>query len=74
MLEVDEPHKLSYTWASQGETTTVTWTLKEDSVGTTHLHFEQSGFSEETKAYPGAIEGAISSWKHFGEQLKTVLS
>src|SRR5690606_1659974 len=74
VLEVDEPHKLSYTWASQGETTTITWTLKEGPDGTIHLHFEQSGFSEQTKAFPGAIEGAKSSWQQFGEQLKTVLA
>lgn len=73
VLEVEEPYKLSYTWASQGETTTVTWTLKESSNNTTQLHFEQSGFSEETKAYPGALEGAKSSWTQFCEQLKTIL-
>jgi len=31
VLEVDEPHKLSYTWVSAGESTTVTWTLKKGS-------------------------------------------
>lgn len=73
VLEIDEPNKLSYTWASAGETTTITWTLKEGSDGTTHLHFEQTGFSEATKAQPGAIEGAKYSWTQFGEQLKNVL-
>ncbi|WP_339230972.1 SRPBCC family protein [Oceanobacillus sp. FSL K6-2867] len=73
VLEVKEPHKLSYTWASQGENTTVTWTLKEGSDGTTNLHFEQVGFSEETKATKGAIEGAIYSWTKMGEQLGNVL-
>lgn len=73
VLEVEEPHKISYTWASQGENTTVTWTLKEGSDGTTHLHFEQAGFSEETKATKGAIEGAIYSWTKMGEQLGEVL-
>ena len=34
VLEVDEPHKLSYTWVSAGESTTVTWTLKKGSDGT----------------------------------------
>lgn len=29
VLEVNEPHSLSYTWASAGESTTVTWTLKK---------------------------------------------
>lgn len=72
VLVVDEPHTLSYIWASQGETTTITWTLREES-GTTHVHFEQSGFSEATKAYPGALEGARSSWTAFAEKLKTLV-
>lgn len=55
---MEEPHTLSYTWASAGETTTVTWTVTEGSDGTTHLHFDQSRFSEATKARQGAIEGA----------------
>lgn len=74
VLEVDEPHKLWYTWLSQGETTTVTWTLQEESDGNTRLHFEQSGFSEETKSYPGALEGAKSSWEEFGKQLEKILA
>lgn len=73
VLEVEEPYTLTYTWASQGETTTITWTLKEGTDGTTHLHFEQTGFSEETKSYPGALEGARSSWQEFGEKLENVL-
>lgn len=73
VLEVEEPHKLSYTWASAGETTTITWTLKTDSDDGTHLHFEQTGFSEKTKATKGAIEGAKYSWMNFGEQLKKML-
>ncbi|WP_188455378.1 SRPBCC family protein [Virgibacillus oceani] len=73
VLEVEEPHKLSYIWASAGETTTITWTLNKESDGTTHLHFDQSGFSEETKARKGAIEGAKYSWMTFGEQLEKVL-
>lgn len=72
VLEVDEPRKLAYTWASAGETTTITWTLKTTAEGTA-LHFEQGGFSEETKAYPGAIQGAESSWMRFGNKLKSIL-
>ncbi|WP_249663542.1 SRPBCC domain-containing protein, partial [Lysinibacillus fusiformis] len=53
VLVVEEPHTLSYTWTSAGETTTVTWTLTQDSDGTTQLHLDQSGFSEETKARQG---------------------
>ncbi|MFJ7887054.1 SRPBCC domain-containing protein [Lysinibacillus xylanilyticus] len=74
VLKVEEPHTLSYTWASAGETTTVTWTLTEGSDGTTHLHLDQSGFSEATKARQGAIEGAKYAWINNGNQLEKVLA
>ncbi|MGE7673169.1 SRPBCC family protein [Lysinibacillus sp. NPDC094403] len=74
VLKVEEPHTLSYTWASAGETTTVTWTLTEGLDGTTHLHFDQSGFSEATKARQGAIEGAKYAWINNGNQLEKVLA
>lgn len=73
VLEVSAPNKLTYRWASAGETTTITWTLTEKSPTKTHLHFEMDGFSESTKQQPGAIQGAISSWSAFGEKLKEVL-
>lgn len=74
VLKVDEPHTLSYTWASAGETTTVTWTLKEGSDGTVQLNLDQSGFSEATKARAGAIEGAKYAFKNMGDQLGKVLA
>ncbi|MEC0094047.1 SRPBCC family protein [Paenibacillus macquariensis] len=74
VLVVDEPHTLSYTWVSAGESTTVTWTLKKGSDGTTHLHFDQTGFSEATKARQGAIEGAKYAWMNMGGQLEKVLA
>ncbi|OBZ12719.1 MULTISPECIES: SRPBCC domain-containing protein [Bacillales] len=74
VLVVDEPHTLSYTWASAGESTTITWNLKKDSDGTVHLHFDQTGFSEETKARQGAIEGAKHAWIKMGGQLEKVLA
>lgn len=73
VLELDELHKLSYTWLSAGENTTVTWTLKKGSDGTTHLHFDQTEFSEATKAREGAIEGAKYTWMKMGEELEKVL-
>ncbi|WP_430509279.1 SRPBCC family protein [Gottfriedia solisilvae] len=74
VLEVEEPHKLSYIWASAGETTTVTWTLKEVSDGIVQLNLDQTGFSEETKARAGAIEGAKHAWTNMGNQLEKVLA
>lgn len=73
VLEVNEPHILSYIWASAGETTTITWTLTADADGGTQLHFEQAGFSEQTKATKGALEGAKYNWTKFGEKLKDLL-
>jgi len=74
VLVVDEPHTLSYTWASAGEITTVTWTLTQGEDGTTNLHLDQSGFSEATKARQGAIEGAKYAWINNGIQLEKVLA
>lgn len=74
VLVVDEPHTLSYTWASAGETTTVTWTLKKGSDDTIQLHLDQSGFSEATKARAGAIQGATYAFKNMGDQLGKLLA
>ena len=71
---MDEPNRLSYTWASAGETTTVTWTLKKESDGTVHLHLDQTGFSEATKAQEGAIEVAKYGWTSMGNKLEKVLA
>jgi uncharacterized protein YndB with AHSA1/START domain len=54
VLEVDEPHKLSYKWGTGAEVHTVTWTLTKADGGGTHLHLDQTGISD----HPGAFEGA----------------
>ncbi|WP_313892393.1 SRPBCC domain-containing protein [Psychrobacillus sp.] len=74
VLEVDELQKLSYTWESAGEITTVTWTLSKDAEGTIHLHLDQTGFSEATKAREGAIEGAKYGWTSMSDKLEKVLA
>ncbi|MBA9027120.1 MULTISPECIES: hypothetical protein [Bacillaceae] len=38
------------------------------------LNLDQTGFSEETKAREGAIEGAEYAWKNMGAQLEKVLT
>lgn len=73
VLEVNEPHKLSYTWHSAGEETTVVWMLEQIEENQTLLILNQSGFSNETKSTKGAIEGATYSWKAFCMNLDTVL-
>lgn len=56
VLEVDKPNKLSYSWVSGSESTTVAWTLRSEG-GVTHLYLEQTGFTGETQALNGAEYG-----------------
>ncbi|WP_257348716.1 SRPBCC family protein [Pseudalkalibacillus decolorationis] len=69
VLVVDEPNRLSYTWVTAGESTTVTWKLNEVD-GTTHLHLQQTGFQSESPAYNGAKYG----WVRMGDQLEKMLA
>lgn len=75
VIEVEQPHRLVYTWVS-GMTiesrisTLITWTLSEAAAGVTRVHLEQSGFE------PGAkqeIGGAKHGWSRMHDQLKHVL-
>lgn len=71
VLEVDAPHRLSYTWAGGPENLVVhtihTWTLTETGAGLTRLHLEQSGFDPSAKR---AIGGARYAWNLMPEQLQ----
>jgi uncharacterized protein YndB with AHSA1/START domain/DNA-binding transcriptional ArsR family regulator len=73
VLEVDEPHRLAYTWVGgpQGLVvhTTVTWTLTE-SDRVTHLHLEHSGFPSSAKP---AIGGARYGWTRMADKLQAVI-
>lgn len=73
ILEVDAPHRLSYTWVGGPEGlvvhTTVTWTLRHAD-GVTHLHLEHSGFQSSAKQ---AIGGARYGWTRMAEKLQAVL-
>jgi uncharacterized protein YndB with AHSA1/START domain len=71
VFEVDQPNRFSYMWVSGGESTVVTWTLKQDTDGTTHLHLDQSGFSEGAEQ---AFNGAIYGWQRMANQLENVLA
>lgn len=70
VLEVDEPHRLSYTWVS-GIYTQVTWTLTESENGVTRLHLDQSGFETDAKR---EIGGAKYGWMQMLEQLQNLLA
>src|SRR5688572_531281 len=74
VLEVDEPHRLSYTWAGSGgntppQATVVTWTLAEADSGVTRLHLEQSGFRSEATQ---EIDGAKYGWNSMLDQLQSL--
>ena len=76
VLEVDKPHRLSYTWVSGGESnlqhsTVVTWTLTEAAGGVTRLRVEQSGFRSEAKQ---EIGGAKYGWMSMLDQLQSLLA
>jgi uncharacterized protein YndB with AHSA1/START domain len=76
VIEVNEPHRLSYTWVSGGESnpqhsTVVTWTLTEAEGGVTRLHLEQSGFRSEAKQ---EIGGAKYGWMRMLDQLQSLLA
>ncbi|NOU97486.1 SRPBCC domain-containing protein [Paenibacillus sp. LMG 31456] len=68
VLEVVEPHRLSYTWDSGGENTTIIWTLQENEDGNVHLHLDQIGFSKVQ-----ALGGAKYGWTSMCGQLEKVL-
>lgn len=67
VLVVDEPNRLSYTWAS-GEKHTVTWTLEDLGDGKVNLHLEQTGISNEP-----ALNGARYGWTKWCGGLEKVL-
>lgn len=78
VLEVDKPHRLSYTWVSDQvgpsnlqQSTVVTWTLTEAEGGVTRLHLEQSGFASEAKQ---EIGGATYGWTSMLEELQSLLA
>jgi uncharacterized protein YndB with AHSA1/START domain len=65
VLVVDEPNRLSYTWASGGEKHTVTWTLQDLGDGKVNLHLDQTGFSN-----PQGLEGAKYGWSKWCGELE----
>ena len=76
VTEVDEPHRLAYTWEAPGQdglphATRVTWTLAEAESGVTQLHLEQSGFRSDAKQ---EIGGARYSWTSMLDQLQGMLA
>lgn len=76
VLEVDEPHRLRYSWkGGMGEfalDTIVTWTLTATDAGGTRVHLEHAGFLP-TNAY--ALEGMGKGWRgHIAERLKQAIA
>jgi uncharacterized protein YndB with AHSA1/START domain len=67
VLVVEEPNRLSYTWAS-GEKHTVTWTLQDLEDRRVNLHLEQTGISNAQ-----ALNGAKYGWGKWCGELEKVL-
>ena len=61
VLVVEPTKKISYSWASMGLESVVTWTLTPTTSGTM-LRFEQSGFGPGMEA---AYKGANYGWQRF---------
>lgn len=68
VLIVEEPSRLSYSWASGEEKHTVTWTLQDLGDGKVNLHLEQTGFSN-----PHGLEGARHGWSNWFGGFEQVL-
>ncbi|MFC5469170.1 SRPBCC domain-containing protein [Cohnella suwonensis] len=68
VLIVEEPNRLSYTWAS-GEKHTVTWTLQDLGDGKVNLHLEQTGISNAQ-----ALGGAKYGWTNWNSELEKLLA
>ena len=75
VLEVEKPHRLTYTWVGGPQEmaveTTVVWTLTRAEQGVTRLHLEHSGFDP---AFKQAIGGARWGWTKMLEQLQGLLA
>lgn len=75
VLEVDEPHRLSYTWVGGPQaivvSTIVVWSLTEAEGGVTRLNLEHGGFPAEMKQ---AIGGARWGWTKMLDQLRGLLA
>ena len=76
VTELDEPHKLSYTWQTTGQSdqphaTIVTWLLESIGPSATRLHLEQTGFRPEARQ---EIGGATYGWQHMLAELDSLLT
>ncbi|TNJ65929.1 SRPBCC domain-containing protein [Paenibacillus hemerocallicola] len=68
VLIVEEPNRLSYTWASGEEKHTVVWTLQDLGDGKINLHLEQTGFSNAQ-----GLGGAKYGWTAWCGELEKLL-
>jgi uncharacterized protein YndB with AHSA1/START domain len=70
VLIVEPNKKLSYTWATLGLESLVSWTLAPTSTGTL-LRMEHSGFASDQDA---AYKGATYGWRNFIGGLEKVVA
>jgi uncharacterized protein YndB with AHSA1/START domain len=69
VLVLEPSSRLSYSWASMGLESVVTWTLTPTTNGT-HVRMEQSGFPSDGDAY---YKGASYGWQNFIGNLERVV-
>lgn len=69
VLILDEPNRLSFTWAVGDERHTVTLTIQDLGNGKANLHLEQTGITNKQ-----GFAGAKYGWMAWIDKLATVLS
>ena len=70
VLKIQPMTTLSYSWASHGLESVVTWTLTPNNKGT-NLRMEQSGFRADQENF---YQGAKVGWANFFAKLEQVLA
>jgi uncharacterized protein YndB with AHSA1/START domain len=70
VLAVEPPERLSYTWASMGLQSVVTFTVAPSAAGA-RLRMEQSGFPAGAEQN---LRGAEYGWNHFLDRLEQVVA
>ncbi|MCM3127058.1 SRPBCC domain-containing protein [Paenibacillus provencensis] len=68
VIVVEEPNRLSYSWATGEEKHIVTLSLKDLGNGEVNLHLEQSGFTN-----IHGLEGARHGWNAWVVKLEQIL-
>lgn len=69
VLIVEQPNRVSYSWATGDERHTVIWTLQDLGGGKVNLHLEQTGFTN-VQGREGARYGWVAWFGEFEKALE----